>query len=316
MSGEAGIGKSRLLAEAKARAAAQDFLLLQGNCFQMDSSYPYAPLLDLLRAFVSRYPLATSEGSLVLEFARLLPEMAQDLTGPIPISLSDPEQEKRRLFAALTRFFKEQASQRPVLLVIEDLHWCDDISLEFLQTLARLCATHPLLLLMTYRSDEIQPVLQRFLAQLDRARLSQELQLKPFSLGDVDAMLGSMLPLDEAEQAHLLELIYPLTEGNPFFVEEVLTSLVSHREVLSDDGNWQRKPHPDHKSESLPVPRSVQDAVQQRTQQLSADAMQVVTFAAVAGRRFDFTVLQQVMRCDEEQLLHADEGIGGRPTRG
>jgi DNA-binding NarL/FixJ family response regulator len=300
--GEAGIGKSRLVAEAKTRIAA-DFLILQGNCFQMDSSYPYAPLLDLLRAFAAQSPLATAEGSIVREFARLLPELTQYLPGPLPAPLPDPEQEKRRLFAALIRFFRELTGQQPVLLVIEDLHWCDDISLEFLQSLARLCPTQPLLLLMTYRSDEVQPELQRFLAQLDRARLSQELRLQPLSRSDVDAMLDAMLPLNEVEQANLLERIYPLTEGNPFFVEEVLTSLVSQGELLPGDDVWQGKSHPGKKGASLPVPRSVQDAVQQRTQQLSAEAMQVVNFAAVAGRRFDFAVLQQVILCDEEQLL-------------
>src|SRR6266480_4178338 len=299
--GEAGIGKSRLVAEAKAYAEAQDFFLLQGNCFQMDSSYPYAPLLDLLRA--SAVPTADAPDPIVLEFARLLPELAPDLSGPLPATQPDPEQEKRRLFAALTRFFKERASQRPVLLVIEDLHWCDDVSLEFLQPLARSCATQPLLLLMTYRSDEVQPSLQRCLTQLDRARLSQELQLVPLSRSDVEAMLGAMFALHEGEQANLLDLIYPLTEGNPFFVEEVFTSLVSRGELLSRDGVWQRKPHPDNHSEHMPVPRSVQDAVQQRTQQLSTEAMHVVTFAAVAGRRFDFAILQQVMHCDEDRLL-------------
>ncbi len=301
--GEAGIGKSRLVAEVKAYAAAQDFLLLQGSCFQMDSSYPYAPLLDLLRASAAPTPLAADPGPIVLEFARLLPELAVPLTVPLPAPLPDPEQEKRRLFAALTRFFKERTGQQPVLLIIEDLHWCDDISLEFLQSLARSCVAQPLLLLMTYRSDEVQPGLQRCLAQLDRARLSQELQLAPLARSDVHAMLGAMFALPEGEQADLLDLIYPLTEGNPFFVEEVLTSLVSRGELLSHDGVWQHKPHPDHRGEQAPVPRSVQDAVQQRTHQLSAEAMHVVTFAAVAGRRFDFAVLQQVVRCDEDHLL-------------
>ena len=299
--GEAGIGKSRLIAEAKAEASALGFLLLQGSCFQVDSSYPYAPLLDLLRA--SAVPTPDAPDPIVLEFARLLPELASDLSGPLPTFLPDPEQEKRRLFAALTRFFKERASQRPVLLVIEDLHWCDDVSLEFLQSLARTTATQPLLLVMTYRSDEVQPSLQRCLVQLDRSRLSQELQLLPLSRSDVDAMLDAMFALQISERANLLDLIYPLAEGNPFFVEEILTSLVSRGELLSDDGVWQYKPHPDQRSEPLPVPRSVQDAVQQRTHQLSAQARQVVTFAAVAGRRFDFAVLQQVMQCDEDQLL-------------
>ncbi len=299
--GEAGIGKSRLVAEAKAYAEAQDFFLLQGNCFQMDSSYPYAPLLDLLRA--SAVPTPGAPDPIVLEFARLLPELAPDLSGPLPSPQPDPEQEKRHLFAALTRFFKERVRARPVVLVIEDLHWCDDISLEFLQSLARSCATQPLLLLMTYRNDEVQPSLQHCLAQLDRARLSQELQLVPLSRSDVDAMLDAMFALQISERANLLDLIYPLTEGNPFFVEEILTSLVSRGELWSDDGVWRCRPPPDQRSEHVPIPRSVQDAVQQRTHQLSAEARQVVTYAAVSGRRFDFAVLQQVMHCDEERLL-------------
>src|SRR5205807_8235813 len=130
----------RLVAEAKVYAEAQGFFLLQGNCFQMDSSYPYAPLLDLLRA--SAVPTSDAPDPIVLEFARLLPELAPDLSGPLPSPLPDPEQEKRRLFAALTRFFKERVRARPVLLVIEDLHWCDDVSLEFLQPLARSCRLH------------------------------------------------------------------------------------------------------------------------------------------------------------------------------
>ena len=127
--------------------------------------------------------------------------------------------------------------------------------------------------------------------------------LVPLSRSDVDAMLGAMFALPETERANLLDLIYPLTEGNPFFVEEVLTSLVSRGELLSDNGVWQHKPHLDHRSKQVPVPRSVRDALSQRIQHLSAEAMQVVTFAAVAGRRFDFAVLQQVMHCDEDRLL-------------
>jgi DNA-binding CsgD family transcriptional regulator len=303
VSGEAGIGKSRLVAEVKAKGAFEDFLLLQGSCFQMDSSYPYAPLLDMLRTSVATIPLMDNPDPIILEFARLLPEFSLSSSVIIPASLSDPEQVKRRLFAALTRFFKERTRQQPVLLVIEDLHWCDDISLEFLLSLARSCVALPLLFLMTYRNDEIQPGLQRFLAQLDRARLSQELQLAPLTFSDVDTMLGAMFDFSEDERASLLELIYPLTEGNPFFVEEVLTSLVSREELVSDDSGWQYKLYQDRRSERLPVPRSVQEAVQQRTAYLSADAKRLLSLAAVAGRRFNVTLLQEIMRCDETNLL-------------
>ena len=303
VSGEAGIGKSRLVAEVKTRAASEGFLVLQGACFQMDSSYPYAPLLDMLRTSAATDPLAGTPDAVFQEFARLLPELQLSSTHELSIPLPDPEQEKRRLFAALTRFFKERTNQQPLLLVIEDLHWCDDISLEFLLSLARSSVALPLLLLMSYRNDEVQPSLQRFLAQLDRARLSQELQLVSLTKSDVDAMLDAMLHLPDAEQDSLLDLIYPLTEGNPFFVEEVLTSLVSRGELVSDDSGWHYSPHSDRRSEHLPVPRSVQEAVQQRTAYLSSEAKRLLSLAAVAGRRFDFAVLQQVMHCDEEQLL-------------
>ena len=303
VSGEAGIGKSRLVAEVKTRADSEGFLVLQGACFQMDSSYPYAPLLDMLRTSAATNPLAGTPDPVFQEFARLLPELQLSSIHELSIPLSDPEQEKRRLFATLTRFFKERTKQQPLLLVIEDLHWCDDISLEFLLSLARSSVALPLLLLMTYRNDEVQPSLRRFLAQLDRARLSQELQLVSLTKSDVDAMLDAMLHLPDAEKDSLLDLIYPLTEGNPFFVEEVLTSLVSHGELVSDDSGWHYRPHPDRRSESMPVPRSVQEAVQQRTAYLSSEAKRLLSLAAVAGRRFDFVVLQQVMHCDEEQLL-------------
>ncbi len=306
VSGEAGVGKSRLLVEAKAYADSQNFLLLQGNCFQLDSTYPYAPLLDLLRSPVAQPLLTTGSRPLIQELTPLLPELVQSPLISPSIPLSDPEQEKRRLFAALTYFFHELTEQRPVLLVFEDLHWCDDISLEFLQSLARLCADHALLLLMTYRSDEVGPGLQRCLAQLDRTRLSQELRLSPLSRIEVADMLAAIFAGnsdDAGEQDNLLDLIYPLTEGNPFFVEEVLSSLASRGVVQTNGEAWRVRLFANRKSETVPVPRSIQDAVQQRIQQLSAEATRVVTFASVAGRRFDFAVLQEVMRCDEQRLL-------------
>jgi hypothetical protein len=183
ISGEAGIGKSRLVAEAKTYAAAHNFLLLQGNCFPTDFSYPYAPLLDLLRSDAASHFLAAAITSDLAPFVRelhhLLPDVVSlppDLT---PLTTPDPEQQKRRLFTALAQFFAGQATKQPVLLVIEDIHWSDDTSLEFLHYLARRCTAYPLLVLLTYRSDEVQPGLSHFLAHLDRKRLAQEFALPP-----------------------------------------------------------------------------------------------------------------------------------------
>ncbi len=252
ISGEAGVGKSRLIEEVKAYARTHNFQVFQGNCFQVDSSYPYAPLLDLLRTSVEPNAYDAGVEPIFLEFARLLPELSFSLTETPSEFLSDPEQRKHRLFAALTHFFKEQSHQRPVLLIIEDLHWCDDISLEFFQSLARLCRNQAILFLATYRSDEIQPSLQYFLSQLDRIRMSQELRLSPLSRSDIEKMLDTMFSLSDDERLHLLDLIYPLTEGNPFFAEEVLTLLIARDELLFDNGTWHYKLLIEKRNERLP----------------------------------------------------------------
>ena len=184
------------------------------------------------------------------------------------------------------------------MLIIEDLHWCDDTSLEFLHYLARHSTDHPLLLLMTYRSDEIRPALASWLAQLDRERLAHEYLLSSLSRNDVDAMLQAIFDLQRRVPSETLNALYELTEGNPFFIEEILKSLITAGGIFYMDENWEHKP-----LSELHIPRSIQDAVQQRTDQLSKDARHVLTLAAVAGRRFDFVLLQQLTHHDEQQLL-------------
>jgi tetratricopeptide (TPR) repeat protein len=183
---------------------------------------------------------------------------------------------------------------------VEDLHWCDDISLEFLHYLARRCSAHPLLILLTYRSDEVLPSLRHFLAQLDRERLVQEIPLAPFTSKEVDAMLRAIFALPRSARLDLPDLIYPLTEGNPFFVEELLKSLIVAGDIFYTNGHWDRKPLGE-----LHIPRSVQDAVQERTDRLSSPTRQILTLAAVAGRRFDFILLQKLTHHDEQYLLQA-----------
>jgi DNA-binding CsgD family transcriptional regulator len=303
LSGEAGIGKSRLAAEAKSYALAHGFLLLEGQCFQTGSASLYAPLLDLFRAYFARWAPTTlpdpmhSFASMLL---RLLPELAllfPDLTNvPAPLP-GEPEEEKRRLFAAMTHFVTEQAAQQPVLLVVEDLHWCDDLSLELLLHLARRCRQVPLLLLLTYRSEEIHPRLRRWLMQMDRERLAQEYSFARLSRAEVGAMLQAMLETQQAIDGRLLDTLYAHSEGNPFFVEELLTSLMTAGELVCFEGIWKLSTH------RAPVPRSVQETVQQRVAYLSEYAKRLLTLAAVSGRRFNITLLQEVMQCDEAHLL-------------
>ena len=306
IAGEAGIGKSRLVSELKALAVVEGFLVVQGACFPTDLTYPYAPLLDLLRSLVASNPkasLTAAVETLARDIFPLLPELVPDQT--TPLSRLEPEQEKHRLFAVLATFFLYLSTQSPVLLIIEDAHWSDDTSLDFLHYLTRRSASQPLLLLVTYRHEEIQPELSSWLAQLDRERLAHEIRLVPLARNEVDTMLSAIFEerhtsFDMRRFLHgeLLDTLYTLTEGNPFFVEETLSSLFAAGDIFYVQGYWNRK-----SGSEVSIPQSVQDAVQRRTARVSEAARYVLTLAAVAGRHFDFALLQQLTQYDEHQLL-------------
>ncbi len=299
IAGEAGIGKSRLASEAAAYAAAQGFHVLAGHCFPPDRASPYALIVDLLHSqftLASLPPHADALDSDMRELMQLLPELAPVASNAEPL---DPESHKRRLFTALEHYMFHLAARQPLLLLLEDLHWSDEASLECVHSLARHSGSHALLLLLTYRSDELHVALTHLLAQLDRERRAAEFALPPLTHNEVGEMLHAMFELQHPVRNEFLSAIYELTEGNPFFIEEVLKSLVAAGDIFRGDQGWSRKPLRD-----LRIPRTVHDTVRQRVERLSAPAQQVLQLAAVAGRRFDFTLLQHVTQYSEDELLH------------
>jgi DNA-binding CsgD family transcriptional regulator len=309
LSGEAGVGKSRLVAEVKIHAEREGFLPLQGTCFQADRAFPYAPFLDLLRSSFSGASRLPSHHDLIpfaQELSQVLPDVTPLLPEHPPLSGAaslDPHQEQRRLFALLLHFFTERVTHQPLLFIIEDLHWSDETSLELLLYLARGCTHLPILFMLTYRHDEVSPELRHYLAECDREHLAQDVSLQRLNRADVDAMLQAIFARHQAVHTGLGESIYQLTEGNPFFIEEALKSLIATGEITDREGVWERTLLFGTHTRAPSIPRSVQDAVYQRTKQLSVPARQVLTLAAVAGRRFDLTILQQVMHADESHLL-------------
>ncbi len=301
IAGEAGIGKSRLTAEAGARfrahLATSDQLaarILTGRCFEPDRVLPYAPLLDVLRAdLAGRSPMdiATLFGADSAALARLLPEIAELLPSSAPQPPTAAEQDQRQLTLALARCFTrlgarpDDAGRLARLLIIEDLHWSDEASLQVLLALARHVPAQPMLVLLTYRSDEVRPELAAFLAALDRERLGTEIHVPRLSIGDVDAQIRTIFDLQRAISTEFLGAIYSVTEGNPFFIEETLKSLIAVGDIAPTNDAWDTT-----SLSELRLPRSVQLAVQRRLDQVSSEAREVLTLAAVAGRRFDLSV--------------------------
>jgi DNA-binding NarL/FixJ family response regulator len=302
LSGEAGIGKSRLVREVAARADEIGLHVAQGTCFEPDRQLPYAPLIELLRALLAAWPpdqvAAALAEPVVAPLARLLPELGPRLPAGAAAAPASPAQERRHVFQALVGLLTRLAAIRPLLLVVEDVHWSDEASLEALTYLARRLRGEPMLLLLTYRSDEVLPALSHALAELERERLASELRLAPLSSAELLAMLRAIFDLPQSIHPELGEAIYDLTEGNPFFVEEVLGSLVAAGDIFYAAGRWNRKP-----LDELRIPRTIQDAVRRRAARLSQPARRTLALAAVAGRRFDFGLLQALTGAAESDLL-------------
>ncbi|MGE3267788.1 MAG: helix-turn-helix transcriptional regulator [Chloroflexota bacterium] len=307
VAGEAGVGKSRLAADARQRAASRGMAVLEGCCFESHRSVPYAPLIDLLRAAArAEQPfgswtqqLAESIGPGARELARILPELGQHVAGAATAT-EQPEQERHRLFRVLVDGICRLAADRPALVIVEDAHWSDDASLDFLEDLARQVPTLPMLLLVTYRDDEVSRAVSKLLATLDRQRLAAELRLGRLERAEVGEMLQAICGLDRPVSPDFLDAVFSLTDGNPFFVEEVLRSLIAvgDVEVTAADGAWVH-----HPVGQLRVPRSVRDAVERRAEGLSAAGRHVLSIAAVAGHRFDIDLVKALTGQDEAEVV-------------
>lgn len=296
VNGEAGIGKSRLVRELCAQLHTNAHIL-QGSCFEADQSLPYGPMADMLRALFTALPPADKRTLLTVEMLWLLPELKNDIHDMV-LPSGAGEQEKRRLHQALIQLFSILASKQPLLLIVEDIHWCDDASLEFLLALTRRMSHQRLLLLLTYREDEISGSLAGFLAQLDRERITTEFRLPRLTVETVAVMVRAIFAMEHNPRGEFVDALHTLSEGNPFYIEEMLKSLVIKGDIFLADGKWEHKP-----LEELHIPRTVQVSLNQRLSRMTPASREVLSIAAATGRHFDFVLMQQLTNIPEIELL-------------
>jgi predicted ATPase len=310
VAGEAGIGKSRLVRELAAELAQDGWVILQGNCFERDRALPYGPVAELLRNTLDNPPspaVLAQLGQRALDLARVLPELTRALPADLEPARTDPEQDRWRLFQVAGQVLGDAASQAPAMLIVEDVHWADDASLELLHSFARTLARRRILLLLTYRSDEVDRALRQLVESLDRERLARALSLVPLEPTDVDAMLRATLGLDRSPRRDFLELVSSLTEGNPFFIEELVRALIADGQLIRSAGTWTWAAS----VAELRVPRTVLAAVQRRSERLTDQAHQALQLAAVVGQRFGFELLSTLLGLQEAQLLAAIKELIG-----
>lgn len=298
VSGEAGVGKTRLLREFLRGLADQPGLaIFSGHCFDERPAPPYGPFAELLRA-LGQAPEVAPRDEVAGPWADSLGDLMPALIYGGSEGRGDPQAEKRRLFQAIYRALRPREAQTN-LLILEDLHWSDQASHELLHYLARAVEGDRVLILGTYRADEIHRLhpLAALIARLTRDRRYHEIRLAPLSRDELAQML--QLTLGGAPRAELIQALYERTEGNPFFTEEVLESLLDHRhrdQLLGED-------RPSRTLGDVAIPISIKDSILRRVADLDPDTAAVLHHAAVIGRRFDFELLRHLTKLPEAELL-------------
>jgi class 3 adenylate cyclase/tetratricopeptide (TPR) repeat protein len=281
--------------------------VLWGRCYEGEGAPAYWPWVQAIRAYVhERDLLALKEelGSGAVHVAQVVSEVRDRFPGlPEPPALNADEA-RFRLFDGVTTFVRNATRAQPLVLVLDDLHWADKPSLLLLQFLARELRGTRLLVIATYRDVEVrrQHPLSQTLAELAREQLAERVVLRGLAARDVARFVE--ITTGERPAAALVEAIYRETEGNPFFVNEVVRLLVSDGRLRSPAAG---------RSWSIDIPQSVREVVGRRLDRLSPECNRMLTTAAVIGREFGTDVLQQVEATAEDRLLDIlEEALGAR----
>ncbi len=287
VAGDPGIGKTRLVAEFCARAHASGAVVLLGRSTE-ETLAPYQPFIEALRHYVASCPadeLLLQIGPRRAILAKLVPELGATDGPTVHDRAQTPgEGERYELFDAVASLLREIAGSRPTILVLDDLHWADASTLMLLRYVARAAGEAPLLILCTYRETEVPEghPLSDTLAELRRARA-----LTTVSLAGLDTDHVAVLIQDRGAQLAeaVVHAVARRTEGNPFFVEEVVRHI---------DGDLE-----------LVLPESVKDLLLRRLRRLDDPARQALAASAVLGPQIELDVLAHVLESSADELLES-----------
>jgi class 3 adenylate cyclase/tetratricopeptide (TPR) repeat protein len=303
ISGESGIGKTRLLQELRAQALQGDVRVGYGRGYE-DLALPYLPFIEAWRALREQIPedverLLGQDGEVI---ARLL-QPADAVQAASPAASAQGDQAKLHLFLAVSGAIVTLARRYPILFIVDDLHWADRSSLDLFGHLAFAVADAAmreavsLLLIGTYRPTEPETHLARLIARLQREDICQTLALAGLSEAEIHRLVQG---LGLARPSHqLIATVHEATRGNPLFVQEVVDHLV-RREALQEQGGYLVTAAA---PADLPLPEQVTGAILARTRDLSQACQNVLTLGACLGDRFSLQVLSAVSGLSEDAVL-------------
>ncbi|MCW2544516.1 MAG: hypothetical protein JWM40_2068 [Frankiales bacterium] len=301
VTGEPGIGKTRLAREIALAAHDQGAVVLYGRC-EEDLGAPYQPFVEALDFFLSRSPIEGLDrklGRYGPELARLCPALDELVPGLDPPLRSDAETERYRLFEAIASWLCAVSEPAGVVLVLDDLHWATRPTLVLLQHVLHATPQAKLLIVGTYRDTDVDRKHPLFglLADLRRQAGVSRLALTGLDAEGVQELVAHAAghELDENGR-QLAEVVHRETEGNPFFVGEILRHLRETGAIFVRDDRWVS----DLTASELGIPEGIREVVGRRLDRLSEEANAALSMAAVVGRDFDLATVTTATDLDEE----------------
>jgi len=318
--GEAGIGKSRLMAEIRNQTDLSSLQWLEGRTLSYGQKISYWPFQEIMRQYAQISEDDSDleawqklESRIIELFAadtgEILPYLASLLTLDIKgeyatqIKYLDGEAMGRQVFLASRRFFERLAQTQPLMLVFEDLHWADESSRLLLEHLLPLANRAPLLICGVSRPEPKTQVFRlREIAAKDFDRRYTEIRLSPLSQTECTQLMKNLVKIENLP-TRVREIIVHKAEGNPFFLEEIMRSLIDRGAVVRDTttGRWRATAH----IETINIPDTIQGVIMARVDRLDEELKQVLRTASVIGRSFLYRILQAI----EQALRELDRRL-------
>ena len=346
VTGEVGAGKSRLLLELQKAHRDDGLFFLKGRCQYLERAAPFLPIYEMLKQYLEACP--STDTPICGMISAFMPNVKRSgapvSTGPLPLGLipmgagegeaqtnapedtpvmpmaiSMPDQglgqnmERERINEALSEIFFEMSKERPVVLAIEDLQWADKATLLFLRFLGRSVPDKAILIIGTYTYEELDgeseqnPVIE-VVKYLRSENLSKTIKVKRLDKNQIKGMVKDLLQVDDVP-TQIINVFYEKTQGNPYFLKEVIRGLTNDGTIDLKDPHWYNKLDPSH----IKISSNLKETVAKRIQRLSPSGMKMLGYASVIGNTFHFDEILALMEEPEDKVLdHIDELISNK----